>query len=83
MEDFSGVKSNKLPFIKGQVSVSKLCEEHSLQNLFGGLVLDEIDDDILQSVVILRWCVFLGKSQKTRILQLDGLTKDKDRQILQ
>lgn len=79
---FSGMKSNNLPLIKGQVSVSKLCEQCSLQNFLRGLVLDEIDNNMLQSVVILRWCVLLGKPQETGILQLDGLIKDKDGQIL-
>lgn len=71
-----GLKWSTLPLIKGQVPVSKLCQQSPLQDLLGCLVLDEVDDDVLQSVVILRRCVLLGKSQKTSILQLYGLTRE-------
>lgn len=64
------------PFIEGQVPVSKLCEQSPLQNLLGCLVLDEVNDDVLQSVVVLNRRVFLGKSQETCILHLDGLNKE-------
>lgn len=46
--------TTKLPLIKGQVPVSKLCEQSPLQDLLGRLVLDEVDDNVLKSVVILR-----------------------------
>lgn len=46
--------TSKLPLIEGQVPVSKLCEQSPLQDLSRGLVLDEVDDDVLKSVVILR-----------------------------
>lgn len=45
---------SKLPLIKGQVPVSKLREQSPLQDLPGGLVLDQVDYDVLKSVVILR-----------------------------
>lgn len=35
------------PLIKGQVPVSKLSEQSPLQNLFGRLVLYQVDDDVL------------------------------------
>lgn len=66
---------SRSPLIEGQVSVSKLCEQSSLQDFFGCLVLNKVDDDVLEPVVILRWGVFLGKSQKASVLQLDGLNR--------
>lgn len=36
-----------LPLVESQVSVGKLCQQGSLQDLLGRLVLDEVDDDVL------------------------------------
>lgn len=68
----------ELPLIEGQVPVSKLCEQSSLQDLFRSLVLNEVDNDVLQSIVILGGRVLLGKSHKARILQLYGLNRNKE-----
>lgn len=70
------VYSLNLPLIEGQVPVSELREQSPLQDLLGRLVLDEVDDDVLESVVVLGRRVLLGKSQKTSVLQLYGLTRE-------
>lgn len=36
-----------VPLIKGQVSISELCEQSPLQDLLGSLVLDEINNDMV------------------------------------
>lgn len=69
------------PLIKSQVPVSKLREQSPLQNLLGCLVLNEVDDDVLQSVVVLRRCVLLGESQKASILQLYGLPRQTETEM--
>lgn len=71
----------RLPLIKSQISVSKLCQQSPLQDLFGCLVLDEVDDDVLQPVVILRSHVFLSESQQAGILQLYGLDRHRATQM--
>ena len=62
------------PLIEGQVPVSELCEQRPLQDLLGRLVLDEVHDDVLQPVVVLRSRVLLSKPQQAGVLQLYGLS---------
>lgn len=42
-----GPEQSCVPLIKGKVPVSKLCEQSPLQDLFGRLVLDEVNDDMV------------------------------------
>lgn len=53
------LKGSFLPLVKAEVSVCELHEQGSLQDLLGRLVLDEVNDDVLQSMVVLRRRVFL------------------------
>lgn len=48
-----------VPLIKAKVPVCELHEQGSLQDLLGRLVLDEVNNDVLQPMVVLRQCVFL------------------------
>lgn len=75
------VHFDALPLVESQIPVSKLCQQGPLQDLFGRLVLDEVDDDVLQPVVILRSHVFLGKSQEAGVLQLYSLARHRAKQM--
>ena len=71
------------PFVKAQVPVGELHEQGPLQDLLGGLVLDQVHDHMLQPVVALGGRVLLSEPQQASVLYLDGLRergRDRERE---
>lgn len=62
-----------LPLIKTQVSVSKLLQQRPLNNTFGGSVLEEVDENVLQANILLGCGFLLRELIQAGIFLMEGL----------
>lgn len=63
------------PLIKAEVAVSKLLKQRPLDDALGRFVLEEVDQSVLQTSVVLRSGLFLGELMQAGILLVKGLKK--------
>lgn len=63
----------RVPLIEAQVAVSKLLQQCPLNNAFGCFVLEEVDQSMLQTTVLLGCRLLLGELIQARILLMEGL----------
>lgn len=66
------------PLIKTEVAVSKLLKQRPLNDTLGCLVLEEVDQSVLQTCILL-WCGLLfGELIQARILFMESLKEPRE-----
>ena len=63
----------RVPLIEAQVPVSELLQQCPLDNALGRLVLEEVDQSVLQTSVLLGCSLLLGELIQAGILLVEGL----------
>lgn len=65
----------RVPLVEAQVAVGELLQQRPLDDAFGGPVLKEIDQRVLQAGVLLRRGLLLGELVQARVLLVESLTE--------
>lgn len=66
-----------VPLIEAQVAVSKLLQQRPLNNALGRLILEEVDQSMLQTSILLGSGLLLGELIQARILFMEGLREQR------
>lgn len=67
-----------VPLIEAQVAVSKLFQQRPLNNALGCLVLEEVDQSVLQTSVLLGCGLLLGELMQAGIFLVEGLKEKRE-----
>lgn len=67
-----------VPLIEAQVAVGKLLQQRPLNNAIGCLVLEEVDQSVLQTSVLLGCGLLFGELIQAGILLVEGLREQRE-----